>query len=137
VIFIFESTSSASGKVDLFSLLEVPFPSSQRRKILVQLTSTSDETIEISQPLYLFQEYPSSKCSRIWVPTFLSAHTSCVILGFQDPLPLMVEVDSRCFDISLPPNAVACIDLDTNSIYLSESKSISTPNHFIRNRPSF
>ena len=49
------NSSSAPLQVPLEKLishffLEVPFPSSQRPKILVQLTSTSDDTIEISQP---------------------------------------------------------------------------------------
>jgi len=38
------------------------------------------------------------------------------------PLPFIVGIDSRCFDTFTPPNDIICIDLDTKSIYLSESK---------------
>lgn len=38
------------------------------------------------------------------------------------PLPFIVGVDSRYFDFYEPPLDVICVDLDTNSIYLSENK---------------
>ncbi|XP_054165030.1 DENN domain-containing protein 4C-like [Oppia nitens] len=52
-------------------------------------------------------------------------------LGLSDvlnaPLPFIVGVDSRYFDYFEPPTDVASIDLDTNSIYLSESKRQFNP----------
>lgn len=38
------------------------------------------------------------------------------------PLPFIVGVDSRYFDNQLPPSDLICIDLDTRSIYMSETK---------------
>ncbi|CAG2102287.1 unnamed protein product [Medioppia subpectinata] len=52
-------------------------------------------------------------------------------IGLSDvlnaPLPFIVGVDSRYFDHFEPPIDVAAIDLDTNSIYLSESKRLFNP----------
>lgn len=48
-------------------------------------------------------------------------------LGLSDvlsaPLPFIVGVDSRYFDMYDPPQEVACIDLDTNTIFINEEKS--------------
>uniref|UniRef100_A0A8C5NHW2 DENN/MADD domain containing 4C n=1 Tax=Gouania willdenowi TaxID=441366 RepID=A0A8C5NHW2_GOUWI len=38
------------------------------------------------------------------------------------PLPFIVGVDSRYFDLYDPPADVVCVDLDTNTIYLSDEK---------------
>lgn len=38
------------------------------------------------------------------------------------PLPFIVGIDSRCFDSFTPPDDIICLDLDTQSIFLSESK---------------
>uniref|UniRef100_A0A3P8U2T2 DENN domain containing 4C n=1 Tax=Amphiprion percula TaxID=161767 RepID=A0A3P8U2T2_AMPPE len=38
------------------------------------------------------------------------------------PLPFIVGVDSRYFDLYDPPPDVVCVDLDTNTIYLSDEK---------------
>ncbi|XP_035274889.1 DENN domain-containing protein 4C-like [Anguilla anguilla] len=44
------------------------------------------------------------------------------------PCPFIVGVDSRYFDLYDPPADVVCVDLDTNSIYLSEDrKQFSLP----------
>ncbi len=43
------------------------------------------------------------------------------------PLPFIVGVDSRYFDHFEPPIDVASVDLDTNSIYLSEHKRLLNP----------
>ena len=52
-------------------------------------------------------------------------------IGLSDvlnaPLPFLVGVDSRYFDHFEPPIDVASIDLDTNSIYLSENKRLLNP----------
>lgn len=34
------------------------------------------------------------------------------------PLPFIVGVDSRYFDLYDPPPDVVCVDLDTNTVYL-------------------
>lgn len=48
-------------------------------------------------------------------------------LGLSDvlsaPLPFIVGVDSRYFDMYDPPQEVACVDLDTNTIFINEEKS--------------
>lgn len=39
------------------------------------------------------------------------------ILGvLQAPVPFLIGVDSRFFDLYEPPSDVTCIDLDTNTI---------------------
>ncbi|KAL4641559.1 DENN domain-containing protein 4C-like isoform X1 [Arapaima gigas] len=38
------------------------------------------------------------------------------------PCPFIVGVDSRYFDLYEPPADVVCVDLDTNTIYLSEDR---------------
>lgn len=51
-------------------------------------------------------------------------------LGLSDvlsaPLPFIVGVDSRYFDMYEPPQEVACVDLDTNTIFINEEKSFLT-----------
>ncbi|XP_061768525.1 DENN domain-containing protein 4C isoform X1 [Nerophis ophidion] len=41
------------------------------------------------------------------------------------PVPFIVGVDSRYFDLYDPPPDVVCVDLDTNTIYLSDEKKHS------------
>uniref|UniRef100_I3K700 DENN domain containing 4C n=1 Tax=Oreochromis niloticus TaxID=8128 RepID=I3K700_ORENI len=41
------------------------------------------------------------------------------------PCPFIVGVDSRYFDLYDPPPDVVCVDLDTNTIYLSDEKKHS------------
>uniref|UniRef100_A0A6P4EWU8 DENN domain-containing protein 4C isoform X2 n=1 Tax=Drosophila rhopaloa TaxID=1041015 RepID=A0A6P4EWU8_DRORH len=43
------------------------------------------------------------------------------------PLPYLIGVDSRFFDLYEPPTDVTCIDLDTNNISLCESQRHLTP----------
>ncbi|XP_030380692.1 DENN domain-containing protein Crag isoform X2 [Scaptodrosophila lebanonensis] len=43
------------------------------------------------------------------------------------PLPYLIGVDSRFFDLYDPPTDVTCIDLDTNTISLCESQRHLTP----------
>ncbi|XP_074851074.1 DENN domain-containing protein 4C [Carettochelys insculpta] len=38
------------------------------------------------------------------------------------PVPFIVGVDSRYFDLYDPPQDVVCVDLDTNMVYLSDDK---------------
>ena len=178
LFFLYRSMMTSSSKplqVPLEKLishfiLEVPFPSIQRPKILVQLTSTSDDTIEISQPpedlplplsgasfSQMLKNLGPENCMNVVVLalaeqkillhslrpdvlTGVAEAVTSIIFPFvwqcpyiplcplflcdilHAPLPFIVGVDSRYFDMSLPPNDVVCVDLDTNSIYLSESK---------------
>lgn len=151
-------------------MVEVPFPSVQRPKILVQLCHDSDETVLISQPpedlplpltgasfsqmlrnlgpdnclnvlvLALTEQKILLHSLRADVLTGVTEAVTAIIfpfhwqcpyiplcpLGLCDvlmaPLPFIVGVDSRYFDLFVPPIDVCCVDLDTNSIYLSESK---------------
>ena len=151
-------------------MLQVPFPSPQRPKILVQLKSSSDDTILVSQPpedmplplsgasfSQMLRNLGPENCMNLLVlslaeqkillhslrPDVLTGVAEAVTaiifpfvwqcpyiplcpLGLCDvlnaPLPFIVGVDSRYFDLFVPPNDVVCVDLDTNSIYLSESK---------------
>ncbi|XP_003740678.2 DENN domain-containing protein 4C [Galendromus occidentalis] len=43
------------------------------------------------------------------------------------PLPFLVGVDSRYFDLHELPSDVICVDLDTNSIYIPEEKQYLHP----------
>ncbi|RWS17201.1 DENN domain-containing protein 4C-like protein, partial [Dinothrombium tinctorium] len=151
-------------------LLDIPFPSLHRPKILIQLCATSDETVLVSQPwedmplplsgasfTEFLRNLGSDNCMNVLLlalaeqkillhslrPHVLTgvaeAVTSLIFpfrwqcpyiplcpLGLCDvlnaPLPFIVGVDSRYFDMYEPPNDVICVDLDTNSIYLSEHK---------------
>ena len=151
-------------------MVEVPFPSVHRPKILVQLSHDSDETVLISQPpedlplpltgasfSQMLRNLGPDNCLNVLVlalteqkillhslrPDVLTGvaeavtaiifpfHWQCPYiplcpLGLCDvlnaPLPFIVGVDSRYFDLFIPPVDVCCVDLDTNSIYLSESK---------------
>uniref|UniRef100_A0A8C4NGW2 DENN/MADD domain containing 4A n=1 Tax=Eptatretus burgeri TaxID=7764 RepID=A0A8C4NGW2_EPTBU len=42
------------------------------------------------------------------------------------PVPFIVGVDSRYFDLYIPPPDVICVDLDTNTISLSEERKCMT-----------
>ncbi|RWS26767.1 DENN domain-containing protein 4C-like protein, partial [Leptotrombidium deliense] len=151
-------------------VLDIPFPSIQRPKILVQLGSASDETVLLSQPLEdmplplsgaSFTEFLRTlgpeNCMIVLLlalaeqkillhslrPDVLTGvaeaitslifpfHWQCPYiplcpLGLCDvlnaPLPFIVGVDSRYFDMYEPPTDIVCVDLDTNSIYISEQK---------------
>lgn len=45
------------------------------------------------------------------------------------PCPFIVGVDSRYFDLYDPPPDVVCVDLDTNTIYLSDEKKQNNWKH--------
>lgn len=49
------------------------------------------------------------------------------------PLPYLIGVDSRFFDLYDPPNDVTCVDLDTNNI----SVSIWPSHPFLQHRSKF
>ncbi|XP_056660441.1 DENN domain-containing protein 4C isoform X2 [Monodelphis domestica] len=145
----------------------IPFPSPQRPRILVQL-SVHDALI-LSQPVFtplplsgadfstLLMNLGPENCATLLLfvlleskillhslrPAVLTGVAEAVvamIFPFQwqcpyiplcplslaavlsAPLPFIVGVDSRYFDLYDPPQDVVCIDLDTNMVYVSDEK---------------
>ncbi|XP_012520501.1 PREDICTED: DENN domain-containing protein 4C [Propithecus coquereli] len=145
----------------------IPFPSPQRPRILVQL-SVHDALI-LSQPVStplplsganfstLLMNLGPENCATLLlfvlleskillhslrpaVLTGVAEAVVAVIFPFQwqcpyiplcplslaavlsAPLPFIVGVDSRYFDLHDPPQDVVCIDLDTNMLYVSDEK---------------
>ncbi|XP_004677741.1 PREDICTED: DENN domain-containing protein 4C [Condylura cristata] len=145
----------------------IPFPSPQRPRILVQL-SVHDALI-LSQPVStplplsganfstLLMNLGPENCATLLLfvlleskillhslrPAVLTGVAEAVvamIFPFQwqcpyiplcplslaavlsAPLPFIVGVDSRYFDLHDPPQDVVCIDLDTNMLYMADEK---------------
>ncbi|XP_012383334.2 DENN domain-containing protein 4C isoform X5 [Dasypus novemcinctus] len=145
----------------------IPFPSPQRPRILVQL-SVHDALI-LSQPVStplplsganfstLLMNLGPENCATLLLfvlleskillhslrPAVLTGVAEAVvamIFPFQwqcpyiplcplslaavlsAPVPFIVGVDSRYFDLHDPPQDVVCIDLDTNMVYISDEK---------------
>ncbi|KAM6183468.1 DENN domain-containing protein 4C isoform 3-T3 [Erethizon dorsatum] len=145
----------------------IPFPSPQRPRILVQL-SVHDALI-LSQPVStplplsganfstLLMNLGPENCATLLLlvllenkillhslrPAVLTGVAEAVvamIFPFQwecayiplcplslaavlsAPVPFIVGVDSRYFDLHDPPQDVVCIDLDTNMLYVSDEK---------------
>ncbi|KPP65458.1 DENN domain-containing protein 4C-like [Scleropages formosus] len=149
----------------------VPFPSPQRPRILVQLSP--HDTLVFSQPICtplplsgadfssLLTNLGAENCATLLhlvllenkillhslrpdVLTGVAEALVAMIFPFQwqcpyiplcplslagvlnAPCPFIVGVDSRYFDLYEPPADVVCVDLDTNTIYLSEDKRHGT-----------
>uniref|UniRef100_A0A2K6EFC9 DENN domain containing 4C n=1 Tax=Propithecus coquereli TaxID=379532 RepID=A0A2K6EFC9_PROCO len=144
----------------------IPFPSPQRPRILVQL-SVHDALI-LSQPVStplplsganfstLLMNLGPENCATLLLfvlleskillhslrPAVLTGVAEAVVAIFpfqwqcpyiplcplslaavlSAPLPFIVGVDSRYFDLHDPPQDVVCIDLDTNMLYVSDEK---------------
>ncbi|XP_073398823.1 DENN domain-containing protein 4C isoform X1 [Dendrobates tinctorius] len=145
----------------------VPFPSPQRPRILVQLSA--HDALVLSQPVStplplsganfssLVMSLGPENCVTLLnfvlleckillhslrpaVLTGVAEAVVAMIFPFQwqcpyvplcplslagvlnAPIPFIVGVDSRFFDLSDPPQDVVCIDLDTSMIYMSEDK---------------
>ncbi|XP_028832927.1 DENN domain-containing protein 4C isoform X2 [Denticeps clupeoides] len=145
----------------------VPFPSPQRPRILVQLSA--HDALILSQPVCtplavsgadfstLLINLGSENCATLLhfilleskillhslrpaVLTGVAEAVVAMIFPFQwqcpyiplcplslagvlnAPCPFIVGVDSRYFDLYDPPPDVVCVDLDTNTIYLSDEK---------------
>uniref|UniRef100_A0A4W3IL36 DENN domain containing 4C n=1 Tax=Callorhinchus milii TaxID=7868 RepID=A0A4W3IL36_CALMI len=140
----------------------VPFPSPQRPRILVQVMLYSQPNI----PLFLFSganfstllmNLGSENCAILLYfvlmenkillhslrPAVLTGVTEAVVTMIfpfhwqcpyiplcplslagvlSAPCPFIVGVDSRYFDLYDPPQDVVCVDLDTNTIYLSDDR---------------
>lgn len=150
-----------------YFMQNIPFPSPQRPRILVQL-SVHDALI-LSQPVStplplsganfstLLMNLGPENCATLLLfvlleskillhslrPAVLTGVAEAVvamIFPFQwqcpyiplcplslaavlsAPLPFIVGVDSRYFDLHDPPPDVVCIDLDTNMLYISDEK---------------
>ncbi|XP_075787613.1 DENN domain-containing protein 4C isoform X3 [Pelodiscus sinensis] len=147
----------------------IPFPSPQRPRILVQLSA--HDALILSQPVStplplsganfstLLMNLGPENCATLLLfvllegkillhslrPAVLTGVAEAVvamIFPFQwqcpyiplcplslatvlsAPVPFIVGVDSRYFDLYDPPQDVVCIDLDTNMVYLSDDKKI-------------
>uniref|UniRef100_A0A8C2EFD4 DENN/MADD domain containing 4B n=1 Tax=Cyprinus carpio TaxID=7962 RepID=A0A8C2EFD4_CYPCA len=88
----------------------VPFPSAQRPRILVQFSVTSCRLLcQMSFPL----RWP---CPYIPLCPLRMADVLCA------PMPFIVGVHSSYFELYDPPTDVVCVDLDTNTIFQSEDK---------------
>ncbi|XP_078070390.1 DENN domain-containing protein 4C isoform X4 [Mustelus asterias] len=149
----------------------VPFPSAQRPRILVQLSAL--DALILSQPVStplplrganfstLLMNLGAENCATLLYfvlmenkvllhslrPAVLTGvaeavvtmifpfHWQCPYIPLcplslagvlNAPIPFIVGVDSRYFDLYDPPLDVVCVDLDTNTIYLSDDrKSLS------------
>ncbi|XP_053558626.1 LOW QUALITY PROTEIN: DENN domain-containing protein 4C [Bombina bombina] len=145
----------------------VPFPSPQRPRILVQLSA--HDALVLSQPVAtplplsganfstLLMNLGPEKCATLLFfvltenkillhslrPAVLTGVAEAVVamifpfhwqcpyiplcpLSLADmlsaPMPFIVGVDSRYFDLYDPPQEVICVDLDTSVVYMSEDK---------------
>ncbi|KAJ6669518.1 hypothetical protein lerEdw1_000066 [Lerista edwardsae] len=145
----------------------IPFPSPQRPRILVQLSA--HDALILSQPVStplplsganfstLLMNLGPENCATMLLfvllegkillhslrPAVLTGVAEAVvamIFPFQwqcpyiplcplslatvlsAPVPFIVGVDSRYFDLYNPPEDVVCIDLDTNMVYISDDK---------------
>ncbi|KAL1776424.1 DENN domain-containing protein 4C isoform X2 [Sigmodon hispidus] len=147
----------------------IPFPSPQRPRILIQTPGFVHDSLILSQPVStplplsgadfstLLMNLGPENCATLLLlvlleskillhslrPAVLTGVAEAVvamIFPFQwqcpyiplcplslagvlsAPLPFIVGVDSRYFDLHDPPQDVVCIDLDTNMIYVSDEK---------------
>ncbi|XP_027490253.1 DENN domain-containing protein 4C isoform X1 [Corapipo altera] len=145
----------------------IPFPSPQRPRILVQLSA--HDALILSQPVStplplsganfstLLMNLGPENCATLLLfvllegkillhslrPAVLTGIAEAVvamIFPFQwqcpyiplcplslatvlsAPVPFIVGVDSRYFDLYDPPQDIVCIDLDTNMVYISDDK---------------
>ncbi|XP_042309332.1 DENN domain-containing protein 4C isoform X2 [Sceloporus undulatus] len=145
----------------------IPFPSPQRPRILVQLSA--HDALILSQPVAtplplsganfstLLMNLGPENCATLLlfvllegkillhslrpaVLTGVAEAVAAMIFPFQwqcpyiplcplslatvlsAPVPFIVGVDSRYFDLYDPPQDVVCIDLDTNMVYISDDK---------------
>ncbi|XP_028304260.1 LOW QUALITY PROTEIN: C-myc promoter-binding protein [Gouania willdenowi] len=149
----------------------VPFPSTQRPRILVQLSP--HDSLMLSQPVssplplsggslstLLLNLGPKNAATLLVLavtehkilvhslrPAVLTSVTEALVsmifpfhwpcpyiplcpLALADvlsaPCPFIVGVDSRYFDLYVPPNDISCVDLDTNTISQKEDKKALT-----------
>ncbi|KAK2718660.1 hypothetical protein QYM36_005859, partial [Artemia franciscana] len=153
-----------------YLLLEIPFPSPNQPRVLVQLNE--NVRLSLSQPEDLpvprrgasFRQLlmnlgPENALQLIVLvlteqkvllhslrPDVLTSVAEAAAMGIfplkwicpyvplcplalcdviNSPVPFLLGVDSRFFDLYDPPPDVCCIDLDTNQIYIPEEKKYS------------
>lgn len=155
-----------------YLLYDIPFPSSQRPRIFVQLSSsdrlilTQPEDLALPRSGASFRQIllnlGAENCLLVFllilteqkllvhslrpdVLTSVSEAISMILFPFKwqcpyiplcplglaevlhAPLPFLIGVDSRFFDLYDPPTDVTCINLDTNNIAIcDERKYLST-----------
>ncbi|XP_061630492.1 C-myc promoter-binding protein isoform X1 [Phyllopteryx taeniolatus] len=149
----------------------VPFPSTQRPRILVQLSP--HDSLILSQPVssplplsggslstLLLNLGPKNAATLLVLavtehkilvhslrPAVLTSVTEALVSMIfpfhwpcpyiplcplalagvlSAPCPFIVGVDSRYFDLYVPPNDISCVDLDTNTISQKEDKKALT-----------
>ncbi|KDR07911.1 C-myc promoter-binding protein [Zootermopsis nevadensis] len=172
LLFLYEMACSGPHTVPIeryisHFLKDVPFPSPQRPRILIQLSAT--ERVVLTQPedlplprsgagfrdllmslgpdnclmillLALTEQKLLVHSLRPDVLTAVAEAVSMIIFPFKwqcpyiplcplglaevlhAPLPFLIGVDSRFFDLYDPPSDVNCVDLDTNNITVCEEK---------------
>ncbi|KFP16968.1 DENN domain-containing protein 4C [Egretta garzetta] len=153
----------------------IPFPSPQRPRILVQLSA--HDALILSQPVStplplsganfstLLMNLGPENCATLLsfvllegkillhslrpaVLTGVAEAVVAMIFPFQwqcpyiplcplslatvlsAPVPFIVGVDSRYFDLYDPPQDIVCIDLDTNMVYISDDKKSTSWKQF-------
>ncbi|XP_075583268.1 DENN domain-containing protein 4C isoform X7 [Pelecanus crispus] len=110
----------------------IPFPSPQRPRILVQL-SAHDALIlsqPVSTPLPLRPAVLTGVAEAVvamifpfqWQCPYIPLCPLSLATVLSAPVPFIVGVDSRYFDLYDPPQDIVCIDLDTNMVYISDDK---------------
>ncbi|XP_053910491.1 DENN domain-containing protein 4C isoform X2 [Cuculus canorus] len=153
----------------------IPFPSPQRPRILVQLSA--HDALILSQPVStplplsganfstLLMNLGPENCATLLlfvllegkillhslrpaVLTGVAEAVAAMIFPFQwqcpyiplcplslatvlsAPVPFIVGVDSRYFDLYDPPQDIVCVDLDTNMVYISDDKKSTSWKQF-------
>ncbi|XP_054253957.1 DENN domain-containing protein 4C isoform X7 [Indicator indicator] len=118
----------------------IPFPSPQRPRILVQL-SAHDALIlsqPVSTPLPLRPAVLTGVAEAVvamifpfqWQCPYIPLCPLSLATVLSAPVPFIVGVDSRYFDLYDPPQDIVCIDLDTNMVYISDDKKSTTWKQF-------
>uniref|UniRef100_A0A6Q2WRZ8 DENN/MADD domain containing 4A n=1 Tax=Esox lucius TaxID=8010 RepID=A0A6Q2WRZ8_ESOLU len=149
---------------------KVPFPSSQRPRILLQLSP--HDSLMLSQPVssplplsggrlstLLLNLGPKNAATLLVLavtehkilvhslrPAVLTSVTEALVSMIfpfhwpcpyiplcplalagvlSAPCPFIVGVDSRYFDLYVPPSDVCCVDLDTNNIFKDEKRALT------------
>uniref|UniRef100_A0A8K9UTF6 DENN/MADD domain containing 4A n=1 Tax=Oncorhynchus mykiss TaxID=8022 RepID=A0A8K9UTF6_ONCMY len=117
---------------------KVPFPSSQRPRILLQVRwSLWPVVSSLEHKILVHSLRPAvlTSVTEALVSMIFPFHWPCPYiplcpLALADvlsaPCPFIVGVDSRYFDLYVPPPDVCCVDLDTNNILHKEEKRALT-----------
>ncbi|TMS05202.1 C-myc promoter-binding protein [Larimichthys crocea] len=115
----------------------VPFPSIQRPRILVQNAATLLVLAVTEHKILVHSLRPAvlTSVTEALVSMIFPFHWPCPYiplcpLALADvlsaPCPFIVGVDSRYFDLYVPPADISCVDLDTNTISQKDDKKALT-----------